>query len=198
MDWNDLKHLLSPPVRGNSKYHYYGLRIKAGSSLLRLMEDQQHLAMRQQPFSQKQRYFCDQPHISVLTSPVKCWWFAFRITHAFTALLSYMCAGLLSAQIIFESHKRKSQKVTPKPEIFLRRSPDYRDMQLNTTSSQDVRCQFSLTILQLTDAVYFHSAGDSEANADHLCIYSVYSLESHTNVAKIRCNFFDHAALKEN
>ncbi|KAG9337410.1 hypothetical protein JZ751_028831 [Albula glossodonta] len=41
--------------RGNSKYHYYGLRIKASSSLLRLMEDQQHLAMRQQPFSQKQR-----------------------------------------------------------------------------------------------------------------------------------------------
>ncbi|XP_068435633.1 MHC class II regulatory factor RFX1a isoform X3 [Clinocottus analis] len=41
-------------TRGNSKYHYYGLRIKAGSSLLRLMEDQQHLAMRQQPFSQKQ------------------------------------------------------------------------------------------------------------------------------------------------
>ncbi|TRY91434.1 hypothetical protein DNTS_018801 [Danionella cerebrum] len=40
---------------GNSKYHYYGLRIKASSSLLRLMEDQQHLAMRQQPFSQKQR-----------------------------------------------------------------------------------------------------------------------------------------------
>lgn len=46
---------VSVPVRGNSKYHYYGLRIKAGSSLLRLMEDQQHLAMRQQPFSQKQR-----------------------------------------------------------------------------------------------------------------------------------------------
>ncbi|XP_067314623.1 MHC class II regulatory factor RFX1a isoform X4 [Pseudorasbora parva] len=42
-------------TRGNSKYHYYGLRIKASSSLLRLMEDQQHLAMRQQPFSQKQR-----------------------------------------------------------------------------------------------------------------------------------------------
>ncbi|XP_055008833.1 MHC class II regulatory factor RFX1a isoform X2 [Boleophthalmus pectinirostris] len=42
-------------TRGNSKYHYYGLRIKAGSTLLRLMEDQQHLAMRQQPFSQKQR-----------------------------------------------------------------------------------------------------------------------------------------------
>ncbi|KAI1886630.1 hypothetical protein AGOR_G00197790 [Albula goreensis] len=39
-------------TRGNSKYHYYGLRIKASSSLLRLMEDQQHLAMRQQPFSQ--------------------------------------------------------------------------------------------------------------------------------------------------
>uniref|UniRef100_A0A8C2HME4 Regulatory factor X, 1a (influences HLA class II expression) n=1 Tax=Cyprinus carpio TaxID=7962 RepID=A0A8C2HME4_CYPCA len=43
-------------TRGNSKYHYYGLRIKASSSLLRLMEDQQHLAMRQQPFSQKQRW----------------------------------------------------------------------------------------------------------------------------------------------
>ncbi|XP_018109200.1 MHC class II regulatory factor RFX1 isoform X2 [Xenopus laevis] len=42
-------------TRGNSKYHYYGLRIKASSSLMRLMEDQQHLAMRQQPFSQKQR-----------------------------------------------------------------------------------------------------------------------------------------------
>nr|XP_033779848.1 MHC class II regulatory factor RFX1 isoform X2 [Geotrypetes seraphini] len=42
-------------TRGNSKYHYYGLRIKGNSSLLRLMEDQQHLAMRQQPFSQKQR-----------------------------------------------------------------------------------------------------------------------------------------------
>ncbi|KAM6957559.1 MHC class II regulatory factor RFX1a isoform 2-T2 [Aplochiton taeniatus] len=42
-------------TRGNSKYHYYGLRIKASSSLVRLMEDQQHLAMRQQPFSQKQR-----------------------------------------------------------------------------------------------------------------------------------------------
>ncbi|XP_062454326.1 MHC class II regulatory factor RFX1 [Rhea pennata] len=42
-------------TRGNSKYHYYGLRIKGSSPLLRLMEDQQHLAMRQQPFSQKQR-----------------------------------------------------------------------------------------------------------------------------------------------
>ncbi|XP_062404794.1 MHC class II regulatory factor RFX1 isoform X1 [Sardina pilchardus] len=42
-------------TRGNSKYHYYGLRIKAGSPLLRLIEDQQHLAMRQQPFSHKQR-----------------------------------------------------------------------------------------------------------------------------------------------
>ncbi|KAL4648572.1 MHC class II regulatory factor RFX1 [Arapaima gigas] len=42
-------------TRGNSKYHYYGLRIKASSPLVRLVEDQQHLAMRQQPFSQKQR-----------------------------------------------------------------------------------------------------------------------------------------------
>lgn len=44
--------------RGNSKYHYYGLRIKSSSPLLRLLEDQQHLAMRQQPYSQKQRCVC--------------------------------------------------------------------------------------------------------------------------------------------
>lgn len=44
--------------RGNSKYHYYGLRIKSGSPLLRLMDEQQHMAMRQQPFSQKTRYWC--------------------------------------------------------------------------------------------------------------------------------------------
>uniref|UniRef100_A0AAV2LHM6 RFX-type winged-helix domain-containing protein n=1 Tax=Knipowitschia caucasica TaxID=637954 RepID=A0AAV2LHM6_KNICA len=42
-------------TRGNSKYHYYGLRIKSGSSLLRLMDEHQHMAMRQQPFSQKTR-----------------------------------------------------------------------------------------------------------------------------------------------
>ncbi|XP_004616679.2 MHC class II regulatory factor RFX1 isoform X1 [Sorex araneus] len=42
-------------TRGNSKYHYYGLRIKASSPLLRLLEDQQHMAMRGQPFAQKQR-----------------------------------------------------------------------------------------------------------------------------------------------
>ncbi|KAK1803070.1 hypothetical protein P4O66_021602, partial [Electrophorus voltai] len=42
-------------LEGNSKYHYYGLRIKNSSPLLRLMEDQQHLAMRQQPLSQKHR-----------------------------------------------------------------------------------------------------------------------------------------------
>uniref|UniRef100_A0A8C6NIF7 Regulatory factor X1 n=1 Tax=Nothobranchius furzeri TaxID=105023 RepID=A0A8C6NIF7_NOTFU len=42
-------------TRGNSKYHYYGLRIKSGSPLIRLMDEQQHMAMRQQPFSQKSR-----------------------------------------------------------------------------------------------------------------------------------------------
>ncbi|XP_052462389.1 MHC class II regulatory factor RFX1 isoform X3 [Carassius gibelio] len=42
-------------TRGNSKYHYYGLRIKSNSPLHKLVEDQQHLAMRQQPYSQKQR-----------------------------------------------------------------------------------------------------------------------------------------------
>ncbi|XP_017579415.1 MHC class II regulatory factor RFX1 isoform X2 [Pygocentrus nattereri] len=42
-------------TRGNSKYHYYGLRIKSSSPLHRLMEDQQYLAMRQQPFSHKHK-----------------------------------------------------------------------------------------------------------------------------------------------
>ncbi|XP_051993041.1 MHC class II regulatory factor RFX1-like isoform X1 [Xyrauchen texanus] len=42
-------------TRGNSKYHYYGLRIKNSSPLHRLVEDQQHLALRQQPYSQKHR-----------------------------------------------------------------------------------------------------------------------------------------------
>uniref|UniRef100_A0A1A8FEH3 Regulatory factor X, 1b (Influences HLA class II expression) n=2 Tax=Nothobranchius korthausae TaxID=1143690 RepID=A0A1A8FEH3_9TELE len=42
-------------TRGNSKYHYYGLRIKSGSPLIRLMDEQQHMALRQQPFSQKSR-----------------------------------------------------------------------------------------------------------------------------------------------
>ncbi|XP_068606827.1 MHC class II regulatory factor RFX1-like [Brachionichthys hirsutus] len=42
-------------TRGNSKYHYYGLRIKSSSPLLRLMDEQQHMAMRQQPFAQKHR-----------------------------------------------------------------------------------------------------------------------------------------------
>lgn len=56
-DWTPPSRALSLclPPRGNSKYHYYGLRIKASSPLLRLMEDQQHMAMRGQPFSQKQR-----------------------------------------------------------------------------------------------------------------------------------------------
>lgn len=49
--------------RGNSKYHYYGLRIKSGSPLLRLMDEQQHMAMRQQPFSQKNRY----PNVTTAT-----------------------------------------------------------------------------------------------------------------------------------
>ncbi|XP_037107708.1 MHC class II regulatory factor RFX1 isoform X2 [Syngnathus acus] len=42
-------------TRGNSKYHYYGLRIKSGSPLLRLMDEQQITAMRQEPFPQKSR-----------------------------------------------------------------------------------------------------------------------------------------------
>uniref|UniRef100_A0A7M4FX61 DNA-binding protein RFX2 n=2 Tax=Crocodylus porosus TaxID=8502 RepID=A0A7M4FX61_CROPO len=43
-------------TRGNSKYHYYGIRLKPDSPLNRLQEDTQYMAMRQQPVHQKQRY----------------------------------------------------------------------------------------------------------------------------------------------
>ncbi|KAJ7308198.1 hypothetical protein JRQ81_008716 [Phrynocephalus forsythii] len=43
-------------TRGNSKYHYYGIRLKPDSPLNRLQEDPQYMAMRQQPAHQKQRY----------------------------------------------------------------------------------------------------------------------------------------------
>ncbi|XP_020826950.1 DNA-binding protein RFX2 isoform X1 [Phascolarctos cinereus] len=43
-------------TRGNSKYHYYGIRLKPDSPLNRLQEDTQYMAMRQQPIHQKQRY----------------------------------------------------------------------------------------------------------------------------------------------
>lgn len=41
--------------RGNSKYHYYGIRLKPDSPLNRLQEDTQYMAMRQQPVHQKPR-----------------------------------------------------------------------------------------------------------------------------------------------
>ncbi|XP_058137991.1 DNA-binding protein RFX2 isoform X4 [Dasypus novemcinctus] len=43
-------------TRGNSKYHYYGIRLKPDSPLNRLQEDVQYMAMRQQPVHQKPRY----------------------------------------------------------------------------------------------------------------------------------------------
>lgn len=42
--------------RGNSKYHYYGIRLKPDSPLNRLQEDTQYMAMRQQPTHQKPRW----------------------------------------------------------------------------------------------------------------------------------------------
>uniref|UniRef100_A0A6Q2ZD93 RFX1 transcription activation region domain-containing protein n=1 Tax=Esox lucius TaxID=8010 RepID=A0A6Q2ZD93_ESOLU len=42
--------------RGNSKYHYYGIRLKPDSPLNRLQEDMQYMALRQQPVQQKQRF----------------------------------------------------------------------------------------------------------------------------------------------
>uniref|UniRef100_A0AAQ4Q5C0 Transcription factor RFX3 n=1 Tax=Gasterosteus aculeatus aculeatus TaxID=481459 RepID=A0AAQ4Q5C0_GASAC len=43
-------------TRGNSKYHYYGIRVKPDSPLNRLQEDMQYMALRQQPVQQKQRF----------------------------------------------------------------------------------------------------------------------------------------------
>ncbi|KAJ8418976.1 hypothetical protein AAFF_G00004750 [Aldrovandia affinis] len=43
-------------TRGNSKYHYYGIRLKPDSPLNRMQEDSQYMAMRQQPVHQKQRF----------------------------------------------------------------------------------------------------------------------------------------------
>ncbi|XP_022525928.1 DNA-binding protein RFX2 isoform X3 [Astyanax mexicanus] len=43
-------------TRGNSKYHYYGIRLKPDSPLNQLQEDTQYMAMRQQPVHQKQRF----------------------------------------------------------------------------------------------------------------------------------------------
>ncbi|KAG9353825.1 hypothetical protein JZ751_011949, partial [Albula glossodonta] len=43
-------------TRGNSKYHYYGIRVKPESPLNRLQEDMQYIALRQQPVHQKQRF----------------------------------------------------------------------------------------------------------------------------------------------
>ncbi|XP_025772179.1 DNA-binding protein RFX2 [Puma concolor] len=49
-------------TRGNSKYHYYGIRLKPDSPLNRLQEDTQYMAMRQQPLHQK-------PSLSGFVSP---------------------------------------------------------------------------------------------------------------------------------
>lgn len=50
--------------RGNSKYHYYGIRVKPDSPLNRLQEDTQYMAMRQQPVHQKPRLLSISPFYS--------------------------------------------------------------------------------------------------------------------------------------
>lgn len=50
-------------LRGNSKYHYYGIRLKPDSPLNRLQEDTQYMAMRQQPVHQKQRWYKHPPSL---------------------------------------------------------------------------------------------------------------------------------------
>lgn len=41
--------------RGNSRYHYYGIRLKPDSPLNQLPEDTQYMAMRQQSTHQRPR-----------------------------------------------------------------------------------------------------------------------------------------------
>lgn len=55
--------------RGNSKYHYYGIRVKPDSPLNRLQEDMQYMALRQQPVQQKQRYHAHDPDAHASVSP---------------------------------------------------------------------------------------------------------------------------------
>uniref|UniRef100_A0A8C5M573 DNA-binding protein RFX2 n=1 Tax=Leptobrachium leishanense TaxID=445787 RepID=A0A8C5M573_9ANUR len=55
-------------TRGNSKYHYYGIRLKPDSPLNRLQEDTQYMAMRQQPIHQKQRFLESHEKYSSKTS----------------------------------------------------------------------------------------------------------------------------------
>ncbi|XP_011667719.2 transcription factor RFX3 isoform X3 [Strongylocentrotus purpuratus] len=43
-------------TRGNSKYHYYGIRIKSTSSLNQFQDDSGHTAMRQQPINSAKRF----------------------------------------------------------------------------------------------------------------------------------------------
>ncbi|XP_041475684.1 transcription factor RFX3-like isoform X3 [Lytechinus variegatus] len=43
-------------TRGNSKYHYYGIRIKSTSSLNQFQDDTGHTAMRQQPINSAKRF----------------------------------------------------------------------------------------------------------------------------------------------
>lgn len=65
-----LLYCLSPHTvscRGNSKYHYYGIRVKPDSPLNRLQEDMQYMALRQQPVQQKQRYHAYRPAAAAVT-----------------------------------------------------------------------------------------------------------------------------------
>lgn len=66
--------------RGNSKYHYYGIRVKPDSPLNRLQEDTQYMAMRQQPVHQKPRFLSIGPFFSA------------KVDHVFVHLSSFACS----------------------------------------------------------------------------------------------------------
>lgn len=178
------------------------------------MEDQQHLAMRQQPFSQKQRYACEQPHISVLPSPgtqqvsfSHTWWFTFVTTCTLTALWNDIHAHQppFSTDHLYKPRKNSVRPLWSWRVCFLLHSLDYRAMYLYTTSLWWVWSQFGLTVLllagvissilqvrvkeMLTTCVQGKGRWALFSLISQIC--SVYSLESHTKVSQIWSYFCD-------
>lgn len=94
--------------RGNSKYHYYGIRVKPDSPLNRLQEDTQYMAMRQQPVHQKPRLLSISPfystkvdhffvHLSSFAGssppPTTCWVCRFKPLQKVDGLSDSVCGS---------------------------------------------------------------------------------------------------------
>lgn len=88
--------------RGNSKYHYYGIRVKPDSPLNRLQEDTQYMAMRQQPVHQKPRFLSIIPfyeakvdHLFIVCPPplTSCWVCRFKPLQKVDGLSDSVCGS---------------------------------------------------------------------------------------------------------